>query len=99
MYTDKTFTCRDCGAEFSFSASEQQFFAEKGFTNEPTRCPACRSARRNGGAQGGRGNREERQMYEVICDGCGATTQVPFQPRGDRPVYCRDCYAKNNPRY
>ena len=89
--------CRDCGAEFVFSASEQQFFAEKGFTNEPSRCSSCRSARRNGGAQGNRGS--ERQMYEVICDGCGATTQVPFQPRGDRPVYCRECYARNNPRY
>lgn len=101
MYTDKTLTCRDCGAEFSFSASEQAFFAEKGFTNEPSRCPSCRSARRNGGAQGGRGRSAgaERQMYEVICDGCGATTQVPFQPRGDRPVYCRDCFAKQNPRY
>ena len=54
MYTDKTLTCRDCGAEFTFSASEQQFFAEKGFTNEPSRCASCRSARRNGGAQGGR---------------------------------------------
>ncbi|HNW85849.1 MAG TPA: zinc-ribbon domain containing protein [Candidatus Limiplasma sp.] len=99
MYTDKTLTCRDCGAEFTFSASEQQFFAEKGFTNEPTRCASCRAARRNGGAQGGRSNSGNRQMYEVICDGCGATTQVPFQPRGDRPVYCRDCYAKQNPRY
>ena len=100
MYTDKTLTCRDCGAEFTFSASEQQFFAEKGFTNEPTRCASCRAARRNGGSQGGRGNfGGERQMYEVICDGCGATTQVPFQPRGDRPVYCRDCYSKQNPRY
>ena len=97
MYSDKTLTCRDCGTEFTFSASEQQFFAEKGFTNEPSRCPSCRAARRNGGAQGGRG--EARQMYEVICDGCGATTQVPFQPRGDRPVYCRECYARNNPRY
>ena len=97
MYNDKTLTCRDCGAQFTFSASEQAFFAEKGFTNEPSRCSSCRSARRNGGAQGNRGS--ERQMYEVICDGCGATTQVPFQPRGDRPVYCRDCYARQNPRY
>lgn len=36
----------------------------------------------------------ERQMYEVICDGCGCTTQVPFQPRGDRPVYCRECFER-----
>ena len=88
MYQDKTLTCRDCGNEFVFSASEQAFFAEKGFQNEPGRCPACRAARR---AQNG-GNAAPRQMYEVICDGCGCTTQVPFQPRGDRPVYCRECF-------
>jgi CxxC-x17-CxxC domain-containing protein len=35
----------------------------------------------------------------VICDGCGATTQVPFQPRGDKPVYCRECFQRQNPRY
>ena len=88
MYQDKTLKCRDCGQDFVFTASEQAFFAEKGFQNEPGRCPACRAARRN--ANGG--NNGPRQMYEVICDGCGCTTQVPFQPRGDRPVYCRDCF-------
>lgn len=94
MYTDKTLTCRECGAEFQFTASEQAFYAEKGFQNEPGRCPTCRANRRSNGA--GRG---ERQMHDVICDGCGCTTQVPFQPRGDRPVYCRDCFQKQNPRY
>lgn len=106
MYTDKTLTCRDCDAPFTFSASEQEFFAEKGFTNEPTRCPSCRAARRNsssgssrGGNRGyGSNNRSERQMYDVVCDGCGAATQVPFQPRGDKPVYCRDCFSKQNYR-
>lgn len=88
MYTDKILTCRDCSAEFLFSASEQAFFAEKGFQNEPSRCPDCRAKRRTT-------KRGERQMYDVICDECGATTQVPFQPRGDRPVYCNDCYAKH----
>ena len=97
MYQDKTLTCRDCGNEFVFSASEQEFFAEKGFQNEPTRCRECRMKRRN--ANGGA--RPERQMYEVICDGCGQTTQVPFQPRGDRPVYCRACLdaQRNNNNY
>jgi len=91
MYQDKTLTCRECGAEFVFSGSEQAFYAEKGFQNEPGRCPSCRAARRNNGMGG---NRTERQMYEVVCDSCGATTQVPFQPRGDRPVYCRDCFDR-----
>ena len=97
MYQDKTLTCRDCGAEFVFSASEQQFFADKGFQNEPGRCPACRAARRaNGNSRPSNSNNNggEREMHEVICDGCGCTTQVPFQPKGDRPVYCRECFAK-----
>lgn len=94
MYEDKTLTCRDCGNEFVFSASEQEFFAQKGFQNEPTRCQACRAKRR---AANGSGNTGAREMFEVICDGCGCTTQVPFQPRGDRPVYCRACYEANRP--
>ena len=76
MYEDKTLTCCDCGNEFIFSASEQEFYAEKGFQNEPRRCKACRDARK---AQNGNG-------------GAPRETQVPFQPRGDRPVYCRDCF-------
>lgn len=43
---DITLTCKDCGAEFVFTAGEQQFYAEKGFTNQPVRCPACRKARK-----------------------------------------------------
>ncbi|MCQ2437280.1 MAG: zinc-ribbon domain containing protein [Clostridia bacterium] len=94
MFEDKTLTCRECNAEFVFTASEQQFYADKGFQNEPGRCPACRAKRRaaNGGAP-----RTDRQQSDVICDGCGQSTQVPFQPRGDRPVYCRACFEANRP--
>ena len=94
MYQDKTLTCRECGTEVVFSANEQAFYAEKGFQNEPGRCPACRAARRQNG-----GNRTERQMYEVICADCGVSTMVPFQPRGDKPVYCRECLAKHRSEY
>ena len=90
MYQDETLTCRDCGNEFVFSASEQAFFAEKGFQNKPSRCQACRAAKR--AAQNG-GVASTRQMYDVVCDQCGRPTQVPFQPRGDKPVYCRECFA------
>jgi CxxC-x17-CxxC domain-containing protein len=95
MFEDKTLVCRDCVKEFVFSASEQQFFADKGFQNDPTRCHECRGARRNRENPG----RAERQYFEVICDGCGATTQVPFQPKGDRPVYCRECFERNRNQY
>ncbi|MGE5372782.1 MAG: zinc-ribbon domain containing protein [Solirubrobacterales bacterium] len=93
MYNDKVLNCKDCGRDFEFTASEQAFYAEKGFANEPGRCPECRAARKgdNRGNRGG-GFRQERQMFPVICASCGVETQVPFQPSGDRPVYCRDCF-------
>ena len=99
---DKTLSCRDCGAEFIFSVSEQEFFAEKGFTNEPGRCPACRAARKQ---QNGGNNRrsgggfQQREMFPATCAACGVETQVPFRPTGDRPVYCRDCFSQNSRRY
>ena len=93
MAQDKTLSCRDCGAEFIFSASEQDFFAEKGFTNEPGRCPSCRAARKQ--QSGGGYGRPQREMFDVTCASCGVATQVPFRPSTDRPVYCRDCFNQN----
>jgi CxxC-x17-CxxC domain-containing protein len=95
-YADKTLTCRDCGQPFTFTVSEQQFFADKGFTNDPSRCPECRSARR---ARGGdrpmsAGLSGRREMTEVVCSSCSQTTQVPFKPTEGRPVYCSDCYTR-----
>jgi CxxC-x17-CxxC domain-containing protein len=96
-YTDKTLTCVECGAEFTFSAEDQEYHASRGFTNEPKRCPTCREARRGGGGGRGGGGYGSRQMYPAVCADCGQQTEVPFQPRGDRPVYCRDCFAKHSP--
>ncbi len=102
MYTDKTLTCRDCSQSFVFTTGEQEFFASKGFTNEPTRCPECRAQRKSqqGGGyssgssySGGGYERREREMFPATCSQCGKETQVPFQPRADRPVYCSDCFA------
>lgn len=100
MYQDRTLTCRDCGNDFVFSASEQEFFAEKGFTNDPGRCPSCRAARkqRNSNASRQR-SRAPREMFAATCSACGSATQVPFQPSGDKPVYCMDCYSKKRSRY
>ena len=88
MYTDKTLGCRDCKEDFIFTSGEQEFYAEKGFENEPVRCPSCRSARRQRSSGG------ERRMFPVICSDCGVETEVPFNPTNDRPVYCRDCFQK-----
>ena|SRR5438094_6447725 len=91
-YADKTLTCRDCGQTFTFTASEQQFFADRGFQNEPSRCPECRSARKTSGGGGGYSGR--REMVDVICSSCGKPAQVPFQPTEGRPVYCSDCFTR-----
>ena len=98
MYQDKSLTCRDCGAEFSFTSSEQEFYAQKGFTNEPGRCPECRAQRKQNNRGGGFGRsnsgfRTERELHDATCAACGTATQVPFKPSGDRPVYCRDCFS------
>jgi len=92
-YADRTLNCVECGAEFTFTADDQEFHARKGY-QEPKRCPSCRQARRSdrGGGYGG-----ARQMYDAVCDNCGTNTQVPFLPRQDRPVYCSDCFSKMKP--
>ena len=96
-YVEKSLQCSDCGTSFTFSAEEQEFFAKKGYTNEPKRCPSCREAKRgqrSGGMGGGRGTTSNRQMYPAVCAECGTETQVPFEPREGRPVYCSRCYDK-----
>ena len=87
MYEDKTLTCEECEQKFTFTAGEQEFYAEKGFKNEPKRCKSCRDARKGKGEQG-------REMFTVQCANCGGEARVPFQPREDRPVYCSECFAK-----
>ncbi|MGI6413078.1 MAG: zinc-ribbon domain containing protein [Syntrophomonadaceae bacterium] len=101
---DKYLVCKECGKEFLFSASEQEFYKEKGFENEPGRCSECRRAnkqRRNSYSGGGSRNFGERQMYQAVCASCGQNTTVPFEPTNDRPVYCRDCFQarRNNRNY
>ena len=106
-YTDQVITCTDCGIDFVFSASEQAFFAEKGFSSAPKRCASCRAQRRasgNGGGPSSYGSgggyeagdagysRGPREMHDATCARCGNQTQVPFRPTGARPVYCSDCF-------
>lgn len=121
-YADKTITCRDCGMDFVFTSGEQEFYAQKGFTNEPTRCQSCRQTRKasGGGRSGGysrdsyssddNNDRESygssygrssggynsgpREMHSATCASCGKEAQVPFVPRGDKPVYCSDCFQQ-----
>lgn len=106
-YADKTLTCADCSQEFSFSASEQQFYADRQFS-EPRRCPSCRAVRKasrgessgsyggsygGGGGYGGGGYGGQREMFAATCASCGREAQVPFRPTGSKPVYCSDCFT------
>lgn len=46
MFKDKTIACKECGQDFVFTAGEQEFYKEKGFDNEPTRCKDCRAKKK-----------------------------------------------------
>ena len=81
MYEDKILVCKECGNEFTFTAGEQEFYAERGFQNEPQRCKACRDARKNAA-------RGPREYFTATCAACGGEARVPFEPKSDRPVYC-----------
>jgi CxxC-x17-CxxC domain-containing protein len=95
-FEEKSLQCSDCGKVFPFTVEEQEFFASKGYTNEPKRCLTCRQSRRSDRfANGGGMSRGPRQLFPAVCAQCGKDTQVPFQPRGDKPVYCRDCFNRN----
>ena len=87
MYEDKTLVCKECGQEFVFTAGEQEFYAERGFQNEPQRCKSCRDARKAA-------SRGPREYFTAVCASCGGEARVPFEPKSDRPVYCSECFAK-----
>ena len=92
-FQDKSIQCSDCGTTFTFTAGEQEFFASKGFANEPRRCLVCRQTRKS--ERTGNGSyTSNRQMFPATCAQCGRDTKVPFEPRSGRPVYCSECYSK-----
>lgn len=97
MADDQQLTCSDCGQSFTFTADDQEFFRERGFST-PKRCKACRQAKKfesgGGGGGGGGYQRSSSASTSVICSGCGQQTTVPFEPRGDRPVYCQNCFQR-----
>ena len=98
MSADITLTCRDCGQAFTYTTGEQDFYASRGFS-EPSRCPDCRAARKaqreDGGGYGSGGWRGQREMFSATCSSCGQEAQVPFQPSGDKPVYCSSCFEQH----
>ena len=74
MYEDKILVCKECGNQFVFTAGEQEFYAERGFQNEPQRCKPCRDARKNAA-------RGPREYFTAVCANCGGEARVPFEPK------------------
>ena len=74
MFTDKVLVCKECGKEFVFTAGEQEFYAEKGFQNEPQRCRECRAARKNAAP------RPEKEMFDAVCAECGKPARCRSVP-------------------
>lgn len=102
VFTDKTLSCRDCAREFVFSAEEQHELASLGFQDEPRCCPACRTVWKATESPPGILPRSRRGLgrvgtgvtYPAVCAACGREAEIPFLPKGDRPVYCPDCFGK-----
>ena len=99
-FSDITLTCKDCSQPFVFTSGEQEFYQQRGLVNQPGRCQSCRGARRAGGAGGssyGGASGGAREMFTATCSQCGQEARVPFQPRGDKPVYCSSCFETKRP--
>lgn len=90
---DVTLTCRNCNSLFHFTEGEQVFYEERGY-KPPQFCPDCRDIRRASSTISTLPPRStNRPLFDAICSECGSPTQVPFQPKQGRPVYCEDCFA------
>ena len=101
-FSDITLTCKDCAQPFVFTVGEQEFYQQRGLMNQPGRCQSCRGARRaaggsNGGYSSGGYGGGAREMFSATCSQCGQEARVPFQPRGDKPVYCSSCFETKRP--
>ena len=99
-FSDITLTCKDCAQPFVFTSGEQEFYQQRGLLNQPGRCQSCRGARRASGGSGnggGSGYGGAREMFTATCSQCGQEARVPFQPRGDKPVYCSSCFETKRP--
>ena len=84
---ERILVCHQCGEQFAYDESEQAFYKERGFENDPKRCKACRMSKHAlESAQ-----KPKKEMYPAVCAECGAQTELPFRPTGDKPVYCYAC--------
>jgi len=87
-FEDKKLICEDCGTEFVWDASEQAFFAKKGFKKVPKRCRACRAKKQI------EMEKEKAKEKEITCAKCGKKGVIREDIAGDEEALCLDCYLK-----
>ena len=83
---DQQRQCADCGKQFVWTAGEQEFYMQKGLTHPPSRCPECRTKKREM-------RRANRPMTKITCGNCGKEDEVPFVPKQGTAVLCRECFT------
>lgn len=85
-FQDRTLKCKDCGREFVWTASEQRFFASKGFKNKPARCKDCRELNRQ---------KIDAEHFKITCANCRAVGEVLFKPKNPQAeIYCKQCFEQ-----
>jgi CxxC-x17-CxxC domain-containing protein len=82
---DQTISCKDCGKDFTFTAQEQQYYADQGFKNVPTRCLDCRKNMREK-------KEATKPKFEVVCSKCQKKIEAPFEPTAETPLFCQKCF-------
>ena len=90
MYADKVLTCSDCNQEFTFTSSEQDFYAQRGFT-EPRRCSSCRASRK--AARGDSGGYGGGSSYGNGGSSYGSGGGYGSRDRGPREMFAATCSA------
>jgi len=99
MPEDLNIECVSCGKEFVWTAGEQEYYAEKEFS-QPKRCRDCREERKRN-QENSKGGEVVQTRHTAICDECGEETTVPFKPeKGRGKIYCKKCFRdkKEKPR-
>ena len=86
--SDKILTCVECGSS-PLTVGEQEFFASRGYTNEPRRCPDSRGP--VGASSEVSADRHEKCIRQFAPS--AVLRLRTFRPRGDRPVYSNDCFS------
>jgi RecJ-like exonuclease len=85
-FQDKVLKCKECGKEFTWTAGEQQFFADKGFNNKPTRCKDCRKLNRQ---------KVEAEYFKIVCSNCKQVGEALFKPSDpSAEIFCKKCFEE-----